>query len=110
MEKNRPTQEILLLTASSFAQGELCDKDSFEDNSSKRLSPVEKLEEACWNGLLDEFLSNRRANGKNGNKVFLWKIHVADAFLCVELAQPPTAIDHYYSLDPYLFLSLKNYN
>jgi len=46
MEKNRPTQEILLLTASSFAHGELCDKDLFEDNSGKRLSPIEKLEEA----------------------------------------------------------------
>ena len=110
MEKNKPTQEILLSTASSFAQGELCDKDLSKDNPGKRLSPVEKLEEACWNGLLNEFLSNKRAIGKNGNQLFLWKIHVADAFLCVELAQSPPALDHYYSLDPYLFLSLKNYS
>src|SRR4026208_1038604 len=108
MKKNIPTQEILLLTASSFADGELCGKDLLNDNSGKRLSPAEKLEEACWNGLLDEFLSNKRAIGKNGNQLFLWKIHVADAFLCVELAQVPRALDHYYSLDPYLFLSLKN--
>ncbi len=110
MEKKKPTQEILLLTASSFAQGDLCDRNLFEDNSGKRLSPVEKLEEACWNGLLDEFLRSSRANGKNGNKVFLWKIHVADAFLCVELAQAPSSLDRYYSLDPYMFLEQKNYN
>ena len=109
MKKNIPTQEILLLTA-SFAEGELRDKDLFDDCSGKRLTPVEKLEEACWNGLLDEFLSNKRATGKNGNQLFLWKIHVADAFLCVELAQAPPASDHYYSLDPYLFLSSKNYS
>jgi len=108
MKKNIPTQEILLSTGSSLVQGELCDKDLLKDNSGKRLSPVERLEEACWNGLLDEFLSNKRATGKNGNQLFLWKIHVAEAFLCVELPQAPPALDHYYSLDPYLFLSLMN--
>jgi hypothetical protein len=110
MEKNKPTQEILLSTASSLARGELCDNDLLKDNFGKRLSPVERLEEACWNGLLDEFSTNKRAIGKNGNQLFLWKIHVADAFLCVELAQAPPALDYYYSLDPYLFLSFKNYS
>ena len=110
MKKNIPTQEILLPTASSFAAGELCDKDLLNDNSGKRLNPVEKLEEACWNGLLDDFLSNKRTVGKNGSQLFLWKIHVADTFLCVELSQAPPDLDRYYSLDPYLFLSLKNYS
>lgn len=110
MEKNIATQEILLLTASSFAQRDLCDRDLFEDNSGERLNPEEKLEEACWNGFLDEFLSSSPANRENNSKLFLWKIHVADAFLCVELAQSPSTLDCYYSLDPYLFLTLKNYN
>ena len=110
MKENIPTQEILLSTTSSFAQEELCDTDLLKDNSGKRLSPIEKLEESCWNGLLDEFFINKRAIGKNGDQLFLWKIHVADAFLCVELAQAPPALDRHYSLDPYLFLALKNYS
>ena len=110
MEKNIPTQEILLLTASSVAQGDLCDLDLLKDNSGKRLNPVEKLEEACWNGLLDEFISNSRSNTKHGDQLFLWKIHVTDAFLCVELGQAPSVTDHYYSLDPYSHLEVQNYN
>ena len=109
MEKHTAVQEILLLTASSFAQKDLVDGDSFED-SGKRPGPVEKLEEACWNGLLDDFFRNTPSNSRNGNKLFLWKIHVADAFLCVELAQSPSAPDRFHSLDPYLFLPLKHHN
>ena len=110
MKQHIPKQEILLLTASSFAQRDLCGNDSFEDNAEKELNPIERLEEACWNGLLDEFINNTPVLNKTGNKLFLWKMHVADAFLCVELSGAPSAIDHFHSLDPYLFLSLKNYN
>lgn len=110
MKQHTPKQEILLLTDSSFAQRDLCENDSVEDNAGKGLSPIERLEEACWNGLLDEFINNTPARSNNGNKLFLWKMHVADAFLCVELSRAPSAIDHFHSLDPYLFLSLKNYN
>ena len=110
MEKCHAKQEILLLTSSSFAQGDLCKNDFFEEDRRQGLSPVERLEEACWNGLLDEFLSNTPANQTSGNKLFLWKIHVAQAFLCVELCQAPSPLDYYSSLDPYLFLPLMNCN
>ena len=110
MEKNRPTQEILLLTASSFAQGDLCDRDLFEDNSGKKLDPADKLQAACWNGLLKEWLPDTVKAGTKAEKQFLWKVIVASSFLSIELGEAPSTADYYYSVHPYLFLPSKNIN
>ena len=47
-------QEILLMTGSNFFQHQLCEKN--EQERSSNMSQKEKLEEACWNGMLDELL------------------------------------------------------
>lgn len=108
MKKVNPGQEILLLTNSSFAQRELCIDDSSVQNNSNL--PVEKLEEACWNGLLNDWLPKTMQGDKRNKHLFLWKINVANKFLCIELAETPLAADHYYSLDPYLFLPSQHIN
>jgi hypothetical protein len=108
MKKINPGQEILLLTNSSLAQRELC-ADDFSPNN-KTNSLAEKLEEACWNGLLNEWLPGVMAKGKKQKDMFLWQINVANKFLCVQLAKAPLSTDHYYSLDPYLFLPEQNIN
>src|SRR5688500_6504437 len=110
MEKNRPSQEILLLTASSFAQRDLCDRNLFEDKSGKRLDPLENLQAACWNGLLKEWLPDTVTAGSKAEKQFLWKVTVAKSFLSIELGEAPSMPDYYYSLDPYLFLPSKHIN
>lgn len=108
MAKKLTKQEILLLTGSSFARRDFC--ETRPGQMPANLSPVESLEAACWNGLLDQFIDEAPVNKRNGDKLFLWKIHVADAFLCVELSQSPGSIDPYYSLDPYLYLPGWNFN
>jgi hypothetical protein len=110
MEKCHAKQEILLLTSSSFAQRDLCKNEFFEEDDRQGLSPVERLEEACWNGLLKEFISSTSSNHENGDKLFLWKIRVSETFLYVELCQAPSPLDYYSSLDPCLFLRLMNCN
>ena len=110
MEKVDRKQEVLLLTSSWFAQRDLCKNDLPENNLQRKLSPIEQLQEACWNGLFDDFLRSAYSNTANGDKIFLWKIHTANSFLCLQLSQAPISIDPLKSLDPYLFLSLKNYN
>ena len=106
MKKHTVTQEILLLTTSSLAQGDLCNREH-GNNHGKAVNPEERLEEACWNGMLDEFLEKASPNTKKV-KVFLWKIYAADKFLCIEMSESPGELDHFYSLDPHLFLDLKN--
>lgn len=109
MEKINTKQEILLLTTSSFTQSELCEKDISSANA-HTATPGEKLEEACWNGLLTELLRGVLVSSKKDEKIFLWKTHVADMFLCIELSKAPYPVDCFHSLDPYLFLPVKNYN
>lgn len=110
MENINTKQEILLLTNSSFAQRELCENGFFAGNTGAVTSHEEKLEEACWNGLLEEWLNDALVSKRDDEKIFLWKIHIADMFLCVELSKAPYPVSCFHSLDPYLFLPLKNNN
>ena len=55
-------QEILLLTGTTFSQRQLCENDLKDDRNN--LSESEKLEEACWAGLLDELLPEIITNKK----------------------------------------------
>ena len=109
MRKHTTKQEILLLTNSSFTQMELCEKGLSSDYT-RSATPGEKLEEACWNGLLPELLQGVPVKSDDNEKMFLWKTHVGDTFLCIELSKTPIPMDSFYSLDPYLFLPIKNYN
>ena len=56
MKTKTINQEILLMTTTTFACRDWCEKDV---QSSKVLS-AEQLEEACWNGLLEELLPSYR--------------------------------------------------
>ena len=109
MTKVNTTQEILMLTASSFAQKELCENDFSADKASKALSQSEKLEEACWNGLLEDWLRGIITKSRD-QKLSIWQIQVADIFLCVQMSPAPSNPDRYHSVNPYLFLALKNFN
>ncbi|MFI5129127.1 MAG: hypothetical protein ACHQFX_04020 [Chitinophagales bacterium] len=109
MTKNITGQEVLLNTVSSFAQRDLCKNDlSIGNNSSA--SQAEKLEEACWIGLLEDLLKRAIASNRTRQKLFLWKIRVADTFLYIQLSQPPSPLSQYHSLNPYIFLPLKYMN
>ena len=46
-------QEILLLTGTKFSSREWAEKNVEDKN---KLSATERIEDACWNGLLDELL------------------------------------------------------
>ncbi|MDP4261405.1 MAG: hypothetical protein Q8941_02630 [Bacteroidota bacterium] len=107
MSKDNTKQEILLVTASSFMQRDLCENGF---SKSKPASPGEKLEEACWNGLWGDWLKGTISDGMNRERLFLWKTHVADTFLYIQLSQKPATLNHMHSLDPYLFLPFKNIN
>lgn len=102
-------QEILIATNSTFARRDLCENDFCSRNIYPDKSPAEKLEEACWNGMLDEWLPVKVDAG-NSDKIFLWKVYVMNALLCAELSKSPSSVDPFYSVNPYLFLSEKNRN
>ncbi|MEJ0083296.1 MAG: hypothetical protein WDM78_20620 [Puia sp.] len=53
MERNITQQEVLLNTDTQFAHRQWADKDS---KGSESLSAIEKLEKACWDGLVKELI------------------------------------------------------
>jgi len=93
-------QEILLLTGTKFSAREWAEKKAEDKNI---LSPAEKLEDACWNGLLYEMLPGIIEKTSDGKKLTLWNIHQCKSFLGIEMSESTPAIQHQFSIDPYLF-------
>jgi hypothetical protein len=96
-------QEILLLTGTTFSQRQLSEKDSKDD--SNNLSESEKLEEACWTGLLDELLPEIITS----KKLYLWQIADSEFSLQIELSEYPPK-QKQFSINPYYFLKTMKYN
>jgi hypothetical protein len=100
--ENKVQQEILLMTNSSLSQISFSAKNGAEEKS---LSRIEQLEEACWNGLLDQFLPGTLERTESGKKLYLWQIQSAKTFLHLDLCDRPEFSNGQCSIDPYLFLS-----
>jgi hypothetical protein len=96
-------QEILVILRSSFANGEL--NKNNEEDIDKRLSPEEKLEEACANGMIKEFLPEMFKHSEH--KSYLWQVHPGFSFLQLEFGEAPLEIDPRHSIDPHNFLFTK---
>ena len=94
-------QEILLITGTNFSEREWAEKNIEDKN---KLSSAEKLEDACWNGLLDEMLPELVEKSADGKKLFLWHIRHGRSFLEIELSESPPVIEREFSIDPYFFV------
>jgi len=99
-------QEILLITGTHFLQKEWCEKD----DTKKSLSATEQLENACWNGVLDEMLPEIMEKTSEGKSLFLWHVRQCRSFLELELSESSSVIDRQFSIDPYLFTHLQILN
>jgi hypothetical protein len=108
MKATSTQQEILLITGTSFANRQGQDKS--DNEKSRNLSDKERLEEACWNGLLKEMLPEVFTEIDKEKELYLWQIKEASSFIELELAEFPEEKDRYLSLDPYVFLSAQFYS
>lgn len=108
MGKYSVHQEVLLITGTSFVTEELCKKD--ETSYDRHLFDNERLEEACWNGLLQERLPEIFLEASDGGVLFLWHIKEAAAFLVLDLGEAPADMDSHFSLVPYSFISTQIHN
>ena len=107
MKANSTQQEILIMTGTNFSHRQWSEK---EDTANNNLSDKEQLEQACWNGLLQEMLPELCEKPGKNKKLWLWQIKEATSFLELELGEFPETKDNYFSIDPYSFLSTKSYN
>ncbi|MEP6928007.1 MAG: hypothetical protein ABI834_10240 [Ginsengibacter sp.] len=104
METNSTQQEILLVTGTSFSAREFCaTSDGLNYN---HLTEKEKLEVACWNGLLPEMLPEIFRQHSVNKKLYLWEIREASSFIELELGERYIEFEKEFSIDPYSFLPM----
>ena len=89
------------MTGTKFSAQEWAEKNVEDKN---KLSATEQLEDACWNGLLDEMLPELIQKTTEGKKLFLWHIRHCRSFLGVELSESSPSIECELSIDPYFFV------
>ena len=107
MKTKTVRQEILLITTTTFLQKKWCEKDP---QQSKTAPVNEQLEEACWNGLLEELLPGIIERSASGKKLFLWQVIQCNSFLEIDLGESPGQTDNELSLNPYFLLNIISCN
>jgi hypothetical protein len=100
MEPKSTQQEILLNTDTQFAQRQWADKDNTE-----KLNPIEKLEKACWDGLVKEMIPELDITLHTNKKLWLWQVHETHSFLALDFYEFPGPKENDASIDPHLFMN-----
>ena len=103
MKPEITNQEIMLFIDSRFCSREFCSRDNRLNGLDLNLHR-EKLENACWAGMLFEMLPELKDGCPFGNKVFIWDIHSVGHFLMIDQGSTPQPVEKPFSLNPYLFL------
>lgn len=98
-------QEVLICANTTRSQKALCRKNS--DN--KTNSAVDELEEALWDGLLNELFPEIMPSTQN-MKMVIWGVYTGEFCLIIDLAESPGIPEPVYSINPILLSFLINMN
>lgn len=101
MEPNFIQQEVLLNTDTQFAHRQWADQDV---KGSDNLNAIEKLEKACWDGLVKELIPELDITLNSHRKLWLWHVHETRSFLALDFYEYPGPKEKDASIDPYLFM------
>jgi hypothetical protein len=96
-------QEIMFFTNTSFSQRQLFEKES-KSNNRESFNEAEHLEEACWNGMLDELLPGVIQKASSGMDLYIWRIYHMNTCILIDLTEIPEVMDGYYSIDPHYYM------
>lgn len=109
MKTKNVNQEILLFTGTSFAGRDLNSRDA-ENNEGRHISLHDKLEKACWDGLLDELLPKVADTVVAKRESFIWQIVTAENFLRINMGVTNVSVAGPSSIDPYYFITSVSFN
>jgi hypothetical protein len=101
MEPIATQQEVLLYTETQFAHRQWAERNPA---GSANLSTREKLEKACWDGLIKDLIPELDITLQTDKKLWLWEIHQTVSFLALDFYEYPGAKENEASIDPYLFM------
>ena|SRR5689334_11097607 len=105
MKPQRVHQEVLIFTTTSLSQRSLFKKNS----SRKDASVIEEMEEAFWDGFLNELVPEIMPSTPN-IKMVIWGVYAGEFYLLIDLANSPGVPSPKFSIDPNLLLSIMNMN
>ena len=105
MKPQHVHQEVLIFTNTTLSQKALCRKNSSSNNS----PAIEELEEAYWDGLLNELVPEIMPSTRHP-KMVIWGVHAGKFYLLIDLADSPGITESILSIDPHLFSSEINMN
>ena len=103
MKPETTSHEILLFTGSGFAGREFCSRDNEKDNG-RKLSPMEEMEKACWDGMLYEMFPEILGSFYAKCDSFIWHIMSGKNYLRISLGPAPTVMENETAIDPYFFM------
>ncbi len=101
-------QEILLNSSSSFFKRDYCEQNP--QHQQKKLSQKEQLVNVCWNGLLPELLPEIADTDRNEKPLIIWEINETQHMLDLRLGEFDENLNDEFSINPYVYLTLKDYN
>jgi len=105
MKPQHVHQEVLIFTNTTLSKEALCRKNS----SNKNNSAIEELEEAFWDGLLNELVPEIMPSTQN-NMMVIWGVYVGAFYFLIDLADSPGIPEPTFSINPDLLSSLINMN
>lgn len=108
MKINTTQQEVLLITETGFSSRQCCGKN--ENGKEDQLTGREQLQEACWNGLVQEILPELFKENESKKDLYLWKLTEGRSFLELDLGVSPMEKDIHFSIDPYCFLAAQSWS
>jgi len=98
-------QEVLIFKNTTLSQKALCRKNSSNNNNSAN----EELEEAFWDGLLNELVPEMMPSMRN-IKMVIWGVYAGEFYFLIDLADSPGNAESIFSIDPIILSSIINMN
>lgn len=96
-------QEIVLAFNSGFLSKIYFEKCNA--GSSDIFIELEKIEEACWNGLLEEVLPEIFTMDIYARPLYIWTIREYNSVMEIDMGECPSEKDSFFCIDPYKFLA-----
>jgi len=107
MKQANNIHELMIFTGTRFSKKEFCEKGG---NENLNQSAAEKLESACWSGILFELLPEILGNSLHRHENFIWEVMPAHHYIRVCLGPAPAVPDSDSCLDPYFYLPTCHFN
>jgi len=109
MNSKTVNHEILLFTGTGFTNQKYCSRDN-ESNNCKKLSPMEELEKACWDGLLYEMFPEIVGSFSAKCESFIWHILSGKNYVRISMGSSSAVLENETAIDPYFFMLSANEN